>query len=50
MRGCLTGLCRPGSNVDWKPMSEDERADIAEIIVWIKVEKRHDYGTGVRMI
>jgi len=46
VRGCLTGLCRPGSNVDWKPMSEDERADIAEIIVWIKVEKRHDYGTG----
>jgi len=41
---CLTGNCRPDIP-SWVPMSESDRAELAEIIVWVKVTKKSDYGS-----
>lgn len=45
VQSCLTGNCRPAQQEGWTPMSEQERADIAEIIVKAKIIKRHQYGS-----
>jgi len=44
VQSCLTGNCRPDIP-SWVPMSESDRAELAEIIVWVKVTKKSDYGS-----
>jgi len=46
VKPCLTGVCRPNDDPNWKPMNEAQRADLAEIVVWAKVVKKHEWGSA----
>jgi len=43
---CLTDLCNPAVIDGWSPMTEMERADLAEIIVHVKVTDTHETSGG----
>jgi len=43
---CLTDVCNPASVDGWAPMTEMERADLAEIIVHVKVTETHETAGG----
>jgi len=43
---CLTDLCNPAVIDGWSPMTEMERADVAEIIVHVKVTDTHETSGG----